>query len=68
MLNEAEFTWSLRRNMLAYCAKLITKLDNILICPDMGTTTHELFYGENPTWIPHLHSSGEISVVKLPDL
>jgi hypothetical protein len=67
MLNEAEFTWYLRRNMWDYCAQLVTKLDNILICPDMGTTPHKLFYGENPTWIPHLHSLGEIAVVKLTD-
>jgi hypothetical protein len=67
MLNEAEFTWPLRRNMWAYCALLVTKLENVLICSEMGTTPHDLFYGENPEWIPHLHSFGEIAVVKIPD-
>jgi hypothetical protein len=53
--------------MWAYCAKLVTKLENVLVQPEMRTTPHELFYGENPAWIPHLHSFGEIAVVKLPD-
>jgi hypothetical protein len=29
--NKAEFTWPLRRGMWAYCALLITNLDNALI-------------------------------------
>jgi hypothetical protein len=34
-LNEAEFTWPLRRGMWAYCALLITKLDNAFIRSDV---------------------------------
>jgi hypothetical protein len=66
MLNEAQFTWPLRRNMWAYAALLVTKLDTILLCPEMGTTPHELFYGTQPVWINHLRTFGKIAIVKHP--
>jgi hypothetical protein len=47
MFNEAQFTWPLRRNMWAYAALLVTKLDNILLRPDMGSTPYELFLWES---------------------
>jgi hypothetical protein len=58
-LNKAEFTWPLCRGMWAYCASLITKLDNALIRSDLHLLPYELFYDSNPAWLPHLHSYGE---------
>jgi hypothetical protein len=65
-LNEAEFTWPLRRSMWAYCALLITKMDNALIHSDVHLSPYELFYNYNPAWPPHLHSFGEIAIAKKP--
>jgi hypothetical protein len=42
-LNESEFTWPFRRGMWAYCALLITKLDNALIRSDVHLSPYELF-------------------------
>jgi hypothetical protein len=64
MLNHAEFTWPMRQSMWAYAALLATKLDNILILTDKQKTPYELFYGSNPKWVLHLHSFGEIAIVK----
>jgi hypothetical protein len=57
-INKAEFTWPLRRGMWAYCALLITKLDNALIRSDVHLSPYELFFDYNPAWLPHLHSFG----------
>jgi hypothetical protein len=51
--------------MWAYCALLITKLDNA-IRPDIHLSPDELFYDYNPAWLPHLHSFGEMAIVKKP--
>jgi hypothetical protein len=56
-LNEAEFTWALCRGR-AYCALLITKLDNSLIHSDVHLSPYELFHDYNPAWLPHLQSFG----------
>jgi hypothetical protein len=60
LLNEAHFTLPLRRNMWAFPALLVTKFDNILLCPQIGTTPHEL----QPVWINHLHTFSEIAIDK----
>jgi hypothetical protein len=65
-LNKAEFTWSLCHSMWAYCTLLITKLDNAHIFSDVHFSPYALFYYYNPAWLPHLHSFGEIAIVKNP--
>jgi hypothetical protein len=52
--------------MWAYCALLITKLDNALIRSDVHLSPYELFYEYNPSWLPHFHSFGEIAIVQNP--
>jgi hypothetical protein len=53
-LNEAEFTWPLRRGMWAYCALLITKPDNALIRSDVHLSPYELFY-DQPGSLIYIH-------------
>jgi hypothetical protein len=52
--------------MWAYCALLITKLDNALISADVHLSPYELFYGYNHAWFPHLHQFGYMAIVKKP--
>jgi hypothetical protein len=43
-INEAKFTWPLCRRKWAYCALVITKLDNALIHPEVHLSPYEQFY------------------------
>jgi hypothetical protein len=63
-LNEAEFYMASSPRHVACCALLIIKLDNALISSDVHLSPYELFHDYNPAWLPHLHSFGEIEIVK----
>lgn len=61
MLNKARLTSSLRNNLWAQAALVATQLENILV-DDSGKTPHINLKGENPPWINHLRTFGEIAI------
>jgi hypothetical protein len=65
MLNERDFNWPLRHTMWAYASLHATKLDNSLIMPETHLSPVFMYYGHTPAWDDHLHSFGEIAIVKL---
>jgi hypothetical protein len=50
--------------MWAYSSFHATKLDNLLIQPDTPLRPCDMYYGKTPAWAEHLHSFGEMEVVK----
>jgi hypothetical protein len=64
VLNEAEFNWPVHHAMWAYASLHATKLDNLLIRPYTHLSPVYMYYGHTTEWAEHLHSFGEIEVVK----
>ena len=61
MLNKARLTRHLRDNLWAQAALVATQLENILV-DESGKTPHVNLKGENPPWINHLRTFGEIAI------
>jgi hypothetical protein len=64
MMNQAEFTWTLRHRMWAFCAFYATHLENILLHSNQNKTPYELFHGSLPPWLPHIQPFGSMAIVK----
>jgi Reverse transcriptase (RNA-dependent DNA polymerase) len=64
MMNQAEFTWTLRHCMWAFCTFYATHLENILIQPHQSTTPYESFQGTLPPWLPYIQPFGSMAIVK----
>ena len=67
MLNAAEFTPEVRRQMWAYCAFHITMLDNLLIRKDVKESPYKMFYGIEPNVLANLHPFGHICIIRKGD-
>ena len=63
MLNCAKLPWNIRNKVWAQCANHATKLENILMVSDFGTSPYELLHKEKPKWLNNLHTFGEIAIV-----
>jgi transposase InsO family protein len=64
MMNQAEFTWTLRHRMWAFCAFYATHLENMLLQPHQSHTPYELFHDTLPPWLPYIQPFGSMAIVK----
>jgi hypothetical protein len=63
ILNGARLTKTLREGLWAQCAKLATKLENILCGSAEDKSPAEKFYGELPKWVKKLKVFGEVAII-----
>ena len=64
MLNGAKLRPHFREKFWAQCARLATQLENVIVKQNQQTSASMMFHGNEPNWVHHLRTFGEIGIVK----